>query len=125
MAERHKNQVSASNRKLIVHADNASWHTARISLTLLDENDRRKALYLPYSPDLAPSDFFLFGHVKQLPPEVEFPDPDSLFKAIGQVFTGLGKVTLNYVFFADGSASKSRFQPFAIIGRETCEIELF
>jgi hypothetical protein len=29
-----------------------------------EENPLRLAVYPPYSPDLAPSDFFLFGHIK-------------------------------------------------------------
>jgi hypothetical protein len=78
LAEWRRNQVGASDRKVIIHADNAPPHTARISLTFLNENDMTKAPH-PFSLlDLVPSDFFLFGHVKQFLRGVESPDRDSL-----------------------------------------------
>jgi hypothetical protein len=64
--EWRRNQVGASDQKLIAHADNAPRHTAGISLMFPDEKHIMKAPHPTYSPDLAPSDFFLFGHVKQL-----------------------------------------------------------
>jgi hypothetical protein len=54
-----------------------------------------KARHPSYSPDLTPSDFFLFGHIKQLLPGAEFPDRDSLFDALMQILTGRGKGILN------------------------------
>jgi transposase len=54
----------ASERNLIIHADNASPHTAQKCRTFSDENGLWLATHPPYSPDLAPSDFFLFGYVK-------------------------------------------------------------
>jgi hypothetical protein len=54
------------DRKLIAHPDNEHPHRAGISLTLLKKNDMTTAPHPPYSPDFAPSDFFLFVHVKQL-----------------------------------------------------------
>jgi hypothetical protein len=82
---------------LIVHAGNAP-QTARISLTFLDKNGTAKAPHPPYSPDLAPFDFFLSGHAKQLLRGAGFPDQDSLFDAIMRIVPGLEKVLLNDVF---------------------------
>jgi hypothetical protein len=64
LAEWHSNQVAASDRKLVAQADNARPHTARISLTFLDENHVTKSPHTPYLPRLTPSYSFLFGHVK-------------------------------------------------------------
>jgi hypothetical protein len=47
-----------------------------------ERNGMTKDPHPPYSPDLPPSDLFLFGHVKQLLGRVEFPDWDSLFDTI-------------------------------------------
>jgi hypothetical protein len=58
-----------------------------------DENDVTKTRHPPYSLDLTPSDFFLFGHLRG----AEFPDWNSLFDAIVQILTGLEKVSLNDV----------------------------
>jgi hypothetical protein len=50
---------------LIVHADSARPHTAKLSMAFVDANRMTRALHLPDSPDLARSAFFLFGDVKQ------------------------------------------------------------
>jgi hypothetical protein len=41
-----------------------------------------RALHSPYSPDLAPSDFYLFGYVKHCPRSQSFEAADELFSAI-------------------------------------------
>jgi hypothetical protein len=58
-----------TQRKVVVHADNAKPHVAKRVKQFTDDNGLRTAPYPPYSPDLAPSDFFLFGHVKGLSEE--------------------------------------------------------
>jgi hypothetical protein len=50
-----------------------------------------KDLPVPYSPDLAPSDFVLFGHVKPLLQGAEFPDRDSFVCTVVHILTGLEK----------------------------------
>jgi hypothetical protein len=50
--------------KLMVDADHARPHKAAASQRFLVRNVMVKAANPPYSPDLAPSDFYLFGHVK-------------------------------------------------------------
>jgi hypothetical protein len=51
--------------KLWLHADNARPHTAKVSTDYITRNGMKPAHHPPYSPDLAPSDFFLFGSVKR------------------------------------------------------------
>jgi histone-lysine N-methyltransferase SETMAR len=46
-------------RKIILHFD-----TAAVSLTFMDLHRMRRAPQPPFSPDLAPSDFYLFGKPK-------------------------------------------------------------
>jgi hypothetical protein len=50
------------------------------------------------SPDLAPSDFYLFGHVKRCLAGLSFEDADQLLAAIKGVLEGIEKVTLQAVF---------------------------
>jgi hypothetical protein len=57
-------QSEDDGRKLVVHADNARAHTAQKRRTFCKENGLRLVLYSAYSADLAPSDFFLFRHIK-------------------------------------------------------------
>jgi hypothetical protein len=37
---------------------------AKLSMDFIDANRMMSALHPPYSPDFAPSDFFLFGDVE-------------------------------------------------------------
>jgi transposase len=91
-------QPEDDGRKLVVHADNASAHTAQKCRTFCKENGLRLAPHPPYSPDLAPSDFFLFGYVKERLKGMVFPSYEELFDAIGEVVTGTESETLTDVF---------------------------
>jgi histone-lysine N-methyltransferase SETMAR len=81
-------------RSLIVHADNARPHTARASLEYLEANGRGKAPYPPYSPDLAPSDFLLFRHVKRMLCGCAFGSSGELLSAVGGILAGIEKSVL-------------------------------
>jgi histone-lysine N-methyltransferase SETMAR len=58
-------EAAGNQRKLLVHADNARPHTAKLSAPYFNENRVKSEPHPPYSPDLAPSDFYLFGDVKR------------------------------------------------------------
>jgi hypothetical protein len=47
-----------------------------------EENRLRLAVHPPYSPDFAPPDFFLFGHIKHYLQEIAFPSREGLLAAI-------------------------------------------
>jgi hypothetical protein len=53
----------------------------------------------PYSPDMAPSDFFLFGYIKQKIAGQEFVSLDDLLEAIREEFGRLSKSFLESVFY--------------------------
>jgi hypothetical protein len=55
-------QPEDNGRNLVVRADNAIAQKCR---TLYKDNGLWLAPYPPYSPDLAPSDFFLVDYVKE------------------------------------------------------------
>ena len=50
---------------LLLHHDNASTHTAAVTLDFLATSDVQLVTQTPYSPDLAPCDWFLFPFVKR------------------------------------------------------------
>jgi hypothetical protein len=85
-------------RKLVVHADNARVHIAQKCQTFCEENGLRLAPHPPYSPDLAPSDFFLFDYVKERPKGMVFPSSEELLDAIREVMTGIESETLTALF---------------------------
>jgi histone-lysine N-methyltransferase SETMAR len=78
-------EVQGSNGKLIVHTDNAPLHTRRATIDFVEQNRMRRILHSPYSPDLAPSDFYLFGYVKGCETGLTFEDADSLFGNVRQI----------------------------------------
>jgi transposase len=50
---------------MIIHFDNAPCHKAHLISDRLKSSRVRLMPQPPYSPDLAPSDFFLFGYIKR------------------------------------------------------------
>jgi hypothetical protein len=52
----------------------------------------------PYSPDIAPSDFFLFGYSKHKLQGFSYNSADELFSAITHLMEHLEKVLLHRVF---------------------------
>jgi hypothetical protein len=58
----------------------------------------KSAPHAPCSPDLAPSDFYLFGDVKRCLAGLSFEDADRLLAALEGVPESIGKVTLQTVF---------------------------
>jgi histone-lysine N-methyltransferase SETMAR len=83
---------------LIVHADNAKPHTAKSTIEYLQANAMKKAPHPPYSPDLAPSDFYLFGYVKGQLNGCSFTSGDELLSAIESFFDQIEKSILIAVF---------------------------
>jgi histone-lysine N-methyltransferase SETMAR len=67
---------------LLLHADNARPHAAKLSTQYFNENWMKSAPHPPYSPDLAPSDFCLFGYVKRCFAGLSFMDSDQLLAAV-------------------------------------------
>ena len=60
---RRKRPEMASN-KWFLHWDNAPVHTARNVKAFLEDRDINLLEHPPYSPDLAPADYFLFPRMK-------------------------------------------------------------
>jgi hypothetical protein len=56
-----------------------------------------QALHPSYAPDLAPSDFYLFGYLKERLQGQHFEDGDQLLDAIMAVTGTIEKVTLQRV----------------------------
>ncbi len=67
---------------LLLHMDNAPAHTADPTRRFLERNKVQRIPHPPYSPDLAPSDFWFFGHVKQALRGQRFQSLDHLKDAV-------------------------------------------
>jgi hypothetical protein len=55
------------------------------------EQNSMQRTHPAYSPDLAPSDIYFFGYVKQLLSECQFADQDSLLQAVSDILVGIEK----------------------------------
>jgi hypothetical protein len=90
--------IGRANRKLLVHSDNEPPHIAKLTLEFLEHNSMKRAPHSAYSPGLAPSDFYLFGYVKQRRSGSAFPGVGSLLQAVNDMLEGIEEVTLEGVF---------------------------
>jgi hypothetical protein len=73
-------------------------HTAKMSRDHIGCNQMKQAPHLPYSPDLAPSDFFLFGYAKGKLMEYCAETPFELLVRIQVILAEIPGETLNAVF---------------------------
>jgi hypothetical protein len=85
-------------KKLILHLDNSPIHTAKVAKAKLSQMPVHFAPHPPYSPDLAPSDFFLFGYLKEKIFGLEFESPEALLAWINAEFERIPTETLEEVF---------------------------
>lgn len=69
-----KIRVRRSKSHTILHHDNAAPHTAKKTNTFLCTKSVALMTHPPYSPDLAPCDFFLFPKIKGLMRGLNFTD---------------------------------------------------
>ena len=60
-----KKRKGKLHRQILFHHDNAPAHTAKSVKAVLQEFRSEVLSHPPYSPDLAPSDFFLFPKLKE------------------------------------------------------------
>lgn len=88
----------ADGRRLTIHADNAKPHTARHTTQYIESHGMKKAPHPPYSPDIAPSDFFLFGYTKDKLQGCILKTRDQLFQKVEQIMHDIGVDVLHQVF---------------------------
>lgn len=68
-------------RRIILHHDNASSHTSAQTKEFLTGQNIELMGHPPYSPDLAPNDFFLFPHIKKKLRGQRFSTPEEAVDA--------------------------------------------
>ncbi|XP_067653385.1 fibronectin type 3 and ankyrin repeat domains protein 1-like [Haliotis asinina] len=68
-------------RDILLHQDNAPVHTSRVAAAAVQECGYEILPHPPYSPDLAPSDYHLFPHLKKHLRGRRFQDDNELIAA--------------------------------------------
>jgi histone-lysine N-methyltransferase SETMAR len=91
-------QKGSTTRKLVVHADNARPHTAGRTVRHIAACGIVRAPHPPFSPNLAPSDFFPFGYLKSMLPGRHFETGEELLAAIPDLLCTTENVTLETAF---------------------------
>ena len=86
------------DRKIWLHLDNCAVHNSMYTQKKIQQSSFRRAPHPPYSPDIAPSDFLLFGYVKGQLQGREFKQRGELFEAIYTIIDSISHETRRKVF---------------------------
>jgi hypothetical protein len=84
-------------RRLSLHLDNCGVHFSKVTERFVAEKHILCVPQLPYSPDLAPSDFWPFGHLKNSLARWKFDEPEELLKGITSFLQGVQRSELHIV----------------------------
>jgi histone-lysine N-methyltransferase SETMAR len=83
---------------LHLHLDNSRVHFSKVAEQFLEANDILRILHPPYSPDLVPSDFWLFGRIKTALTGAKFDEPEQLLNAITEFLNTISVEELRAAF---------------------------
>ncbi len=76
---------------LILHHDNASSHTSKLTTSYLKEKKVDILPHPPYSPDLSPCDFYLFPKIKKELKNKKYYKVENLARAVQSVTSNIPK----------------------------------
>jgi hypothetical protein len=97
-----QNMTSSRRRKALklffIHIDNARPHNSKQSQECIQASKAKRLLHPVYSPDRAPSDFFLFGYLKEKLTAFHCTTRDELKSAIMTISNEIDRETLLAVF---------------------------
>jgi hypothetical protein len=85
--------------------------TLRQNVVFCNENRLRFLVHSSYSPDLAPSDLFLFEHTKHYVQGSIFASANELLKAIERIVSNIPNKTLREYNGAGGITHPCRMRP--------------
>jgi hypothetical protein len=98
----HSQQIVAvahkQKKNFVFHMDNSPMHKARVANAKLSQMPIHLAPHPPHSPDLAPSDFVLFGYLKEKILGLEFGSPEAFLAWTNAEFERIRRETLEEVF---------------------------
>jgi hypothetical protein len=93
--------ASDTHHRLVLHMDNAFPHRTLLTSQNPEENGIIASRHPAFSPDLAPSDFFLFAALKGRFARCTFPSADELVEAIREITSAIPRGNLKK-FFSNG-----------------------
>lgn len=96
--ERQNIWAGSKRKKIWLHLDNSKVHNSILTSQKYNVLGFKRTPQPPYSPDIAPSDFYLFGFLEEKLKGRVFEDMDELFEAIVEILNSISKETLKKVF---------------------------
>lgn len=78
-------------RHVMLHHDNAAPHTAKVVTKYLNQEKVDILPHPPYSPDLAPCDFFLFPKLKKELKNKKYDKVENLARGVQAVVSNISK----------------------------------
>lgn len=81
-----------------LHFDNAPIHNTQLVADYLEDRKLKRMSHPPYSPDLAPCDFFLFGYLKGKLSGQSFETLSELSSAVGELLGQISREIWSSVF---------------------------
>jgi transposase len=87
-----------ARRNVVLHFDNASPHTGTAIVNFVSSHRMKRAPHPTFSPDLAPSDCYLFGKLKTALSGAEFEDEHEPLDSVMEVLNGITRNELESVF---------------------------
>jgi hypothetical protein len=91
---------AAHGRRLVVHMDDAAVHNCEMTTNFLAYHNEVRLRHSLYSPDLAPSDFYLSPTVKEKLKDIEMVDEEDLFYRLQERLSDIPIRELRNVFNA-------------------------
>jgi histone-lysine N-methyltransferase SETMAR len=91
-------EAKGDRRTLIAHAENGHLHTTQLEFQFFEQNRMKAVPYPPYSPDLAPSDRYIFGYINECMAGLSFENADELLQSGRGVVGSIEKVRFQTVF---------------------------
>ncbi len=82
-----------SNQKIFIHMDNAKPHTAGKTIKQIMALKFKQLPHPPYSPDISPCDFFLYGYIKEQLKGIHHDTPEELYQSIVHIVENVPKDT--------------------------------
>jgi hypothetical protein len=83
---------------LLVHYDNARAHTCKLTTDFMSTSTLERLPHPPYSPDISPCDFFLFGYLKHMLQDKVFENASELAACLMSLMAKIPPSTYLKVF---------------------------
>lgn len=93
-----KNKGIRNDLRLRIHMDNARPHTSKATQKVLNELKFIQLPHPPFSPDISPNDFFLYGMLKKELQGRHHETFDDLIKSVDEILHKISKKTYSAVY---------------------------